>query len=138
MSRLTKRIDNEVVVYTLGKYEDTTAGEMESSDVRTVLRALAQYEDKEEQGLLIESKCTIGSIVYALWSVPTERKYVIYPAEVKEITFSKFNQRGMAMYKLEPISFRGRYHKYYDDDFGKLVFRTEDEAEEALAKMGGK
>jgi hypothetical protein len=39
------------------------------------------------------------------------------------------------MYKIEPIAFRGRYRKYYDDDFGKLVFMSQEEAEAALAKM---
>lgn len=52
MSRLTKRINNpngkNIVVYTAGKFIDTTAAEMTSSDVRTVLRVLADYEDAEE------------------------------------------------------------------------------------------
>ncbi len=52
MSRLTKRIHNSdgenIVVYTAGKFTDTTAAEMTSSDVRNVLRVLANYEDAEE------------------------------------------------------------------------------------------
>ncbi len=52
MNRLTKRIhslDGEnIVVYTAGKFTCTTAAEMTSSDVRTVLRVLANYEDAEE------------------------------------------------------------------------------------------
>lgn len=44
MDRLTKRIGG-VVVYTCGKYEDTTPGEMESWDVRDVITRLAEYED---------------------------------------------------------------------------------------------
>jgi len=44
MDRLTKRIKG-IVVYTCGKYEDTTPGEMESWDVRDVITRLAEYED---------------------------------------------------------------------------------------------
>lgn len=52
--RLTRRItarNEDVVVYTKGYYENTTAGEMKSSDVREVMRKLADYEDLEEKGL---------------------------------------------------------------------------------------
>lgn len=48
MKRLTRviKVDGEsVVVYTKGKYEDTTAAEMEYKDVRNVMRRLSEYED---------------------------------------------------------------------------------------------
>jgi len=104
---------------------------------REIINKLAEYENAEEQGLLLRPKCRLGDIIYALWSVPTKSKYVVYPAEVKEINLSSTNARKMLMYKLEPIAFRGRYNKYYDDDFGKLVFMTEEEAEQALEAMKG-
>ena len=48
MKRLTKVINacgKTVVVYTCGKYEDTTAGEMEHEDIRNVMKRLSDYED---------------------------------------------------------------------------------------------
>lgn len=48
MERLTKEIvtkQGKVVVYTEGKYNDTTAGEMECCDIRNVLRQLSDYEN---------------------------------------------------------------------------------------------
>lgn len=51
MSRLTKRIsveNEDVIFYTKGEYYNTTAGEMRSSNVREVMRKLAEYEDLEE------------------------------------------------------------------------------------------
>lgn len=48
MERLTKVITaygKTVVVYTRGKYEDTTAGEMEHKDIRNVMKCLSEYED---------------------------------------------------------------------------------------------
>lgn len=100
------------------------------------LDKLGVYEDAEEQGLLLRPKCRLGDVVYALWSIPTESKYVVYSAEVKEINLSSTNARKMIMYKFEPIAFRGRYIKYYDDDFGEFVFMSQEEAEQALKQMG--
>lgn len=48
MERLTKVINacgKTVVVYTRGKYEDTTTGEMRHEDIRNVMRRLSVYED---------------------------------------------------------------------------------------------
>lgn len=101
------------------------------------IQKLGAYEDAEEQGLLLRPKCRLGDVVYALWSIPTESKYVVYPAEVKEINLSSTNARKMIMYKLEPIAFRGRYNKYYDDDFGELVFMSQEEAEKELERLNG-
>lgn len=136
MERLTER--NEYGVYY--PYCDSAkgcGGHCASCEFeRKITKKLADYEDAEEQGLLLRPKCRLGDVVYALWSIPTESKYVVYPAEVKEINLSSTNARKMIMYKLEPIAFRGRYNKYYDDDFGKLVFMSQEEAEQALKKMG--
>lgn len=76
--------------------------------------------------------CKVGDWVYALWSVPTNYKYVIYCAEVKEIRIAKRNCRLTTTYFLEPIEYRGRRKEYKDDDFGNLVFLTREEAEQAL------
>ena len=145
MDRLTIRCGNCV-------------GAIKPEDMGTqgILRKLAEYEDLEEQGLLLRLPapldgvelfsldgkktwfgfpCNVGDIVYALWSVPSETKYIIYPAEVKEICIGIYNLRKTIKYKIEPISFRGRIHKYYTDDFGKLVFLTQEEAEASLEKI---
>lgn len=48
MERLTKVINacgKTIIVYTQGKYEDTTAGEMEHEDIRNVMKRLSDYED---------------------------------------------------------------------------------------------
>ena len=44
MERLTKVL-TKTVVYTKGRYEDTTSAEMTTEDVRAVLKKLAEYED---------------------------------------------------------------------------------------------
>jgi hypothetical protein len=73
--------------------------------------------------------------VYALWETPTlytETKYVLYSAEVKEVSQCKRNNRLVLIYKLEPTSFRGRIREFFDYDFGKTIFLTKEEAEQAL------
>ena len=134
MERLTMTSEKGGVAFTFNL--DVTCYKSEMQKILRVAEKLKAYEDAEEQGLLLRTKCRLGDVVYALWSVPTESKYVVYPAEVKEINLSSTNARKMIMYKLEPIAFRGRYNKYYDDDFGKLVFMSQEEAEQALKQMG--
>lgn len=43
--RVIKARGETVVVYTKGKYEDTTAGEMMDEDIRNVMKRLCDYED---------------------------------------------------------------------------------------------
>ena len=43
--RVLKARGESVVVYTKGKYEDTTAGEMMDEDIRNVMKRLCDYED---------------------------------------------------------------------------------------------
>ena len=45
LTRVIKGYGKDVVVYTKGKYEDTTAGEMEVKDVRNVMEKLSDYEN---------------------------------------------------------------------------------------------
>ena len=85
----------------------------------------------------VEVKCKVGNLVYALWDAPVKQKYIIYYAEVKEIRIGMRNCRLTTTYRLEPIMYRGHIKEYRDDEFGKLVFLTEEEAEAALAKMDG-
>lgn len=47
MERLTRMINvpgGSIVVYTKGRYGDTTSGEMRTEDIRTVMKRLAEYE----------------------------------------------------------------------------------------------
>lgn len=77
----------------------------------------------------------VGDVVYALWETPTlytEEKYVLYSAEVKEVSQCKRNNRLVLIYKLEPTSFRGRIREFFDYDIGKTVFTSREDAVKAL------
>ena len=85
----------------------------------------------------VEVKCKVGDLVYALWEAPVKPKSIIYCEEVKEIRISMRNCRLTTTYILEPIAYRGHRRECRDEDFGTLVFKEQEEAEAALAKMDG-
>lgn len=115
MERLTRRVptpDDCVVVYTKGMYRDTIPAEMSNTDIRTVLRALADYEDLEEQGRLRILPCKVGDEVFVIGAK--------YRAGRNE---TWINTGKFMLSDLERL--------------GKTVFLTKEEAKEALAKMKG-
>ena len=82
----------------------------EHRQVAKWLEELKAYKDAEEQGLLIRLPCRVGDAVYSV---------------VKD---------GLLIVELEfSLDFYVRRKK----DFGKTVFKTKEEAEQALAKMKG-
>lgn len=91
-----------------------------------ICNRLAEYEDLEEQGLLLKLPCKIGDVVYEFvekigkkghWE---EDKYFVDEWEKNIIREREFNLYMLAS---------GR--------FGKTVFLTEQEAQAALEKMKG-
>ena len=111
MERLTRRVptpDDCVVVYTKGMYRDTIPAEMSNTDIRTVLRALADYEDLEEQGRLRILPCKVGDEVFVIGAK--------YRAGQNE---TWINTGKFTLSDLERL--------------GKTVFLTKEEAKEALA-----
>ena len=128
MDRLTNRIampgrENDLIVFTKGKYEDTIPAEMTHDDIRAVLRRLAEYEDLEERGLLLRLPCPIGTTVYntTCWDDVTEK------VEVNGETL----YRILHKHKVSKSTFSlGDIY-----NFGKTVFLTQAEAEQKLKEM---
>ena len=93
------------------------------SDIRAQLSELKEIKDAEEQGLLLRLPCKIGDVAWAI------RHYrgTAYAQKgfVSEIYFAK-NMRLQIVVKNVA---RG--------EFGKKVFLTKEEAEQALAEMKG-
>lgn len=128
MERLTERIKrlqkDDLIVYTNGKYEDTIPAEMTNDDIRAVLKKLADYEDLEEQGLLVRLPCKVGDDLYC-----------IVNGKVKKLKVHSF---GIPDFEITDIEF-----KYVDGfkivrfvgEVGKTVFLTREEAEKKLEEM---
>ena len=89
-----------------------------------VLGRLAEYEDLEEQGLLLRLPCKVGDTVY---SISNDGK--IYPVKAtREVRIVN----GV----LHIICESCRYSDLLSyDDIGKTVFLTQEEAEHKLKEM---
>ena len=87
-----------------------------------VLSRLAEYEDAEEQGLLLRLPIKVGDTVYVLCkNIVTEKQ--VYDVQYRGgITY----QKGQRWY----VNIGGLV--YYEMDFGKTVFLTQEEAEQKL------
>ena len=86
---------------------------------------LADYEDAEEQGLLLRLPCKVGTEVYNItWWDDVQEKVVVN---------GKTYYRTVHKPKVTKSTFR-----YFDiDEFGKTIFLTREEAEAKLSEMEG-
>lgn len=125
MSRLTER--DGLVVHSKFK------GDFASQNI---LHKLADYEDKEEQGLLIELPCKVGDTVYELLITGVKKHEPVY--EIYEAKVIRFI-RDSFYWCCETITKDKNEwgFEFVVDSFGKWVFLTRSEAEEALARMKG-
>ena len=78
------------------------------------------YKAAEEQGLLIRLPCKVGDKIYQI-----EGGY-IYKFDAEKIEIRK--EDGEYIYCID-------YMDYRKENFGKIVFLTKEEAEQALARM---
>lgn len=122
MERLTERIKrlqkDDLIVYTNGKYEDTIPAEMTNDDIRAVLKKLADYEDLEEQGLLVRLPCPIGTTVWDICGMDI-RKNVVSGIECGK----------------DGKQFLWANHDEWLGELNDLVFFTREEAEKKLEEM---
>ena len=133
MERLTK-INGKYIEYSDENYND-------SIDNRTMLekclRKLAEYEDADEQGLLLRLPCKVGGTVYCIYERYTK-------CSENEQEFDEYSCQGCEC--LECDSHKELYvqsQKAYSLDwivsnlkrFGKTVFLTKAEAEQKLKEM---
>ena len=129
MERLTQKSDKMIWLKDQGlKIEPC---EMNSHHCRMILEKLAEYEDLEEQGLLVRLPCKIGDTVYR---VNAGAKQPIIPMTVSEIHFLCYkNERAV---RFDAIGKEDRGESCYRlEDIGKIVFLTREEAEKKLEEL---
>ena len=113
-----------------GKTKNKVYCEYEMQDA---INKLADYEDKEEQGVLLELPVAIGETVYRINEFAENP---IIPMSVVSFEF-KGVTNAFKEIRCKELGFGGEW-TYRFTDIGKTLFLTRSEAEEALAKMGGK
>lgn len=119
MKRLT-RTDTKYNGYT---HQEAISSEL---DLGECMQRLAEYEDAEEQGLLLRLPCKVGDMVYEANKV----RNMISTYEITEIIINKF---GVSFFRWNLID--GIYSALTGcpiECFGKSVFLTKEAAEEAL------
>lgn len=99
--------------------------------IQQVFKKLADYEDLEEQGLLVILPCKIGDTVYR---VNAGAKQPIIPMTVSEIHFLCYkNERAV---RFDAIGKEDMGESCYRlEDIGRIVFLTREEAEKKLEEM---
>lgn len=96
-----------------------------------VMNALAEYEDLEEQGLLVRLPCKVGDTVYR---VNAGAKQPIIPMTVSEIRFLCYKNEHAVRFDTIGKEDMGE-SCYRLEDIGRIVFLTREEAEKKLEKM---
>ena len=89
-----------------------------------VLGKLADYEDAEEQGLLLRLPCKVGDVIYQVNS------------DVDEYAISEISIREDKMLITAENLEKGLGFCFDTNRIGKNYFLTREEAEQALKQMG--
>ena len=129
MERLTQKSDKMIWLKDQGlKIEPC---EMNAHHCRMILEKLVDYEDLEEQGLIVRFPCKIGDTVYR---VNAGAKQPIIPMTVSEIHFLCYkNERAV---RFDTIGKEDMGESCYRlEDIGRIVFLTHEEAEKKLEEM---
>ena len=129
MERLTKRLNNEkeLCIDVCGEkcIEDHTWCP-KCKPFTNVMKKLAEYEDLEEQGLLLRLPCKVGEV---LWCIDNKK---VEPFIVKEFKICAYKINRIEIY-FENASGFGLC--LFDGTLDEGWFLTKKEAEAALAKM---
>lgn len=137
MERLTKRgflgiTYNEHRNIMCNTYCDNCSrGAGDCDTIKDMINRLADYEDLEEQGLLVRLPCKVGDTVYR---VNAGAKQPIIPMTVSEIHFLCYkNERSV---RFDAIGKEDMGESCYRlEDIGRIVFLTREEAEKKLEEM---
>ena len=100
-------------------------------DYISAARKLCDYEDLEEQGLLVRLPCKIGDTVYR---VNAGAKQPIIPMTVSEIHFLCYKNERTVRFDAIDKEYMGE-SCYRLEDIGRIVFLTHEEAEKKLEEM---
>lgn len=120
MERLTERIDN---------VPDGESGVwVKQHDYISAAEKLADYEDAEEQGLLLRLLCKIEDMVYCI-----EDKQV-WCCTIEKISISKNNGTWIEISFPEEMPNLASM-EFYSNEIGKTVFLTREEAKAKLKEM---
>ena len=104
---------------------------------RRIIERLAEYEDLEEQGLLLRLPCKVRDIIYVngILGVGEVEEYKVIRVDYHSNLATKRSEFYIeALLVSNPENSIG----FYDKEIGKTVFLTKAEAEQKLKEMESK
>lgn len=115
--RLTKRVYGQIYSVNQRIYYD---------DIANIVERLAEYEDAEEQGLLVRLPCKVGDKIFEVFKYPVPK--------IKETVVDKivFTAKGIRL-KLA----RNSSYETAVSSIGKTIFFSKAEAEKKLKELKG-
>lgn len=134
MERLTQTSDKGGVAFTFDL--DVTCQPSEIRKILKIAEKLKEYEDLEEQGLLLRLPCKVGDTVYRINN--GARKPII-PLYVVEIRFKQVGSYIREKICCSDDSMTNTASSiYYKEDIGNRIFLSKAEAEQKLKEMEDK
>ena len=133
MERLTEKIGNTNCVKGCGSnckygFQHCRTEDWENcKTIDDVIDKLAEYEDLEEQGLLLRLSCKVGDTI---WYIDEDDND--YPIKLEIDTISIDDNKNIWYYANDDVY--GKFG-FIDSDFGKIAFLTKAEAEQKLKEM---
>ena len=120
-----KRLSDNAIEIVNELHTEKLAYESEYVPIIDALNRLAEYEDAEEQGLLVRLPCKVGDTVYDISEFVERIPYPeMYEFHTDYIGIRKSDD-GKTVISLD-------FMDYYMDDFGRIVFTSREAAEKAL------
>ena len=127
MERLTNGIEYCKLHCDFGKSNDCFFSNKDKCYERSIYNRLKDYEDAEEQGLLLRLPCKVGDTVYAIGF--NNNKPIIYESDVLNILITE--KEIVFNVKVDEFEINSQLKQSM---FGKTVFLTQEEAEAKLKK----
>lgn len=128
MERLTRRSANGTGIYATPSGEPVKL----ENNRHNVLQKLADYEDAEEQGLLLRLPCKVGDTLYCI--TPYVKEPII-TAHVLQMNIKQFYNKRIIV-RIDVMNKIGE-SCYFLDDIGKKIFLSREEAEAKLKELRG-
>ena len=107
----------------------------------TASKKLYEYEDLEEQGLLLRLPCKVGDTVWVITTPFNVFEGIEYNKNLRDECYESFISsvtfyKNSVQYRINAKVTNHFISAYYNEqDFGKTIFLTKEEAEQKLKEM---
>lgn len=126
-----KRLSDNAIEIVNELHTERLAYESEYVPIIDALNRLAEYEDMEEQGLLLRLPCKVGDTLWVTGRDNVPREMELEAPDIRTVCTDEDNL-CMSTCNRKPDGFCAYRLRNDGADIGKTVFLTREEAEKAL------